>query len=88
MAAMAAGPVACLPTSVKFAMSFGIPVRVQACDDVFCTLVDCDFSSHDEEEEEEEEDDDDYYYYYYEVAHARFHQKNTTNHVLCHTLCT
>jgi hypothetical protein len=68
-------------------MSFVIPVRVQACDDVFYTLVDCHFSSHDEEakEEEEEEDDDvddD------EVARARFHQQNTTNHVLCHTLCT
>jgi len=53
----------------------------------FVLSFDCDFSSHDEEEEEEEEDDDDYYYYD-EVAHARFHQKNTTNHVLCHTLCT
>jgi hypothetical protein len=86
MAAMAAGPSYGLPTSVKFAMSFVIPVRVQACDDVFCTLVDCDFSSHDEEAEEEEDDDDDDDE---EVARARrFHQQNTTNHVLCHTLCT
>jgi hypothetical protein len=69
-------------------MSFVIPVRVQACDDVFYTLVDCHFSSHDEEakEEEEEEEDDDVDDD--EVARARFHQQNTTNHVLCHTLCT
>jgi len=64
-------------------MSFVIPVRVQTCDDVFCTLVDCDFSSHDDDEEEEEEEANDD-----EVARARFHQQNTTNHVLCHTLCT